>query len=262
MLGGRRLVLDGAGRGPLAARGAPGCRAGPAPELSADRTARSWWPTRASSPATDNQVNLGALQAELACLLKGGLVVPGQPGQAGDRQVVVTLVDGEGHRPLNQSLDPRGDGRLLRDSTCHIETLAHPPDGPAPPLHSLLAGAGTPASGAPPWPPPQSPCQPAKASGPLPLLALSEPTQPAWLGVTVKQPPPVRLPGTLGLVRVGVVVGHGILPPPQKARRPPLGGLMHRAGTPFRHPAARWVGRRQHPDRRPTSLPQSRQCPS
>jgi hypothetical protein len=56
--------------------------------------------------AADDQVTLGALQADLACLRKGGLVIPGQPGQPSDRQVVVTLVDGEGHRPLNQPLDP------------------------------------------------------------------------------------------------------------------------------------------------------------
>jgi hypothetical protein len=91
-------------------------------------------------PAADDQANLDALQADLASLLKGGLVVLGQPGQTGDREVVVTLVDGESHRPLNQPLDPRGDGRLLRESTGHIETLAHPPDGPALRLRSPLVG--------------------------------------------------------------------------------------------------------------------------
>jgi hypothetical protein len=59
------------------------------------------------------------------------------------------------------------------------------------------------------------------------------------------------------------VVGHGILRRPRRRGARPLGGLMHRAGAASRHPAARWgFGRRRAPDQRPTSLPQSRQCPS
>jgi hypothetical protein len=70
------------------------------------------------SPATDDQANLGAPQAHLAGLVEGGLVVLSQPGQASDREVVV-LVDGEGNGPLDQPLDPGGDGRLLKNSTGH-----------------------------------------------------------------------------------------------------------------------------------------------
>ena len=87
---------------------------------------------QAGCPATDNEANLGVLQADLAGLAQGGLVVPGQPGQASDRKLVVTLLDGEGYRPLNQPLDPGWDGRLLGRSSGHMRTLAHPPDGPAP----------------------------------------------------------------------------------------------------------------------------------
>jgi hypothetical protein len=57
-------------------------------------------------PATDNQADLSVPQADLASLVQGGLVVVGQPGQAGDRQVIVTLVDGEGDGPLDQPLNP------------------------------------------------------------------------------------------------------------------------------------------------------------
>ena len=78
----------------------------------------------------DDQVGLGT-QADLAGLVQGGLVVLGQPRQTGDREVVVALLDGEGNGPLDQPCDPQGDGRLLRDSTGHSETLAHP-DGPDP----------------------------------------------------------------------------------------------------------------------------------
>jgi hypothetical protein len=46
------------------------------------------------------------------------------------------------------------------------------------------------------------------------LLAVLEPAQPTGLGVAVKQPPPVRLPSAFGLLRVGVAVRHGNLPPP------------------------------------------------
>ena len=61
-------------------------------------------------PGADDQVNPGAPQADLAGLLQGGLVVLGQPGQAGDREVVVVLVDRQGHGPLDQPLDPGRDG--------------------------------------------------------------------------------------------------------------------------------------------------------
>jgi hypothetical protein len=83
-------------------------------------------------PAADDQVNLGAFQADLAGLLEGDVVVLGQPGQAGDRQVIVALVDGEGEGPLDQPLGLGRDGLLLGKSSGHSETLAHPPDGPAP----------------------------------------------------------------------------------------------------------------------------------
>jgi hypothetical protein len=82
-------------------------------------------------PAADDQVNLGALQADPAGLLEGDVVVLGQPGQTGDRDVVA-LVDGEGDGPLDQPLDPRWDGWVLGQSTGHRRTLAHPPDGPVP----------------------------------------------------------------------------------------------------------------------------------
>jgi hypothetical protein len=83
-------------------------------------------------PAADGQVNLGIPQTDLAGLLKGGMVVLSQPGQAGDREAVVVLVNGEGYGPLDQPLDPRRDGWLLGKSTGHRRTLAHSPDGPAP----------------------------------------------------------------------------------------------------------------------------------
>jgi hypothetical protein len=82
-------------------------------------------------PAPDDQANLGALQADLASLLEGDMVVLGHPGQASDRDVVA-LVDGEGEGPLDQPLDSGRDGWLLGQSTGHRRTLAHPPDGPAP----------------------------------------------------------------------------------------------------------------------------------
>ena len=82
-------------------------------------------------PAAADQTNLGALQADLASLLKGDAVLLGQPGQAGDRKLVVALLDGEGNGPLDQALDPRGDGRL-KGSSGHTLTLDHAPDGPGP----------------------------------------------------------------------------------------------------------------------------------
>ena len=93
-------------------------------------------------PAADDQVNLGVPQADLAGLVQGGLVILGQPGQAGDRQLVVVPVDRQGYGPLDQPPDPRGDGRLLGRSAGHRMTLAHPPDGPAPilPAGSFSAG--------------------------------------------------------------------------------------------------------------------------
>ena len=95
--------------------------------------------------------------------------------------------------------------------------------------------AGAPALSTPPWPPPQSPSQPAQASGPL-LGSISEPAQPARLGITVKQPPPVRLTSIIGLVRVGVVIGHRILPPPLKERRPPAWRLDASGGRRIQAP--------------------------
>ena len=80
--------------------------------------------------APDPKIDLQVAEADIAGLVQGGLIVLGQPRQAGDREVVVALLDGEGNGPLDQPCDPQGDGRLLRDSTGHSETLAHPPDGP------------------------------------------------------------------------------------------------------------------------------------
>lgn len=78
-------------------------------------------------PGADDQVTLGVLQADLAGLLERGMVVLGQPGQAGDCDVVVTLVDGERHGPFNQALDPGRDGRPLGKSTGHGEDPSPPP---------------------------------------------------------------------------------------------------------------------------------------
>jgi hypothetical protein len=44
-------------------------------------------------------------QADLAGLVDGGVVVLGQPGQAGDHEAVVVLVDSQGYGPLGQPLD-------------------------------------------------------------------------------------------------------------------------------------------------------------
>jgi hypothetical protein len=59
------------------------------------------------------------------------MVVLSQPGQAGDREAVVVLVNGEGYGPLDQPLDLGRDGLLLGHSG-HMRTLAYSPDGPAP----------------------------------------------------------------------------------------------------------------------------------
>jgi hypothetical protein len=59
------------------------------------------------------------------------MVVLSQPGQAGDREAVVVLVNGEGYDPLDQPLDLGRDGLLL-GHTGHMRTLAPSPDGPAP----------------------------------------------------------------------------------------------------------------------------------
>jgi hypothetical protein len=83
-------------------------------------------------PAADGQVNLGISQTDLAGLLKGGMIVLSQPGQAGDRDAVVVLVNGEGYGPLDQPLDLGRDGLLLGESSGHMRTLAHSPDSPAP----------------------------------------------------------------------------------------------------------------------------------
>jgi hypothetical protein len=55
------------------------------------------------------------------------MVVLRRPGQSGDREAVVVLVNGEGYGPL----DLGRDGLLLGHSG-HMRTLAHSPDGPAP----------------------------------------------------------------------------------------------------------------------------------
>ena len=52
-------------------------------------------------PATDDQVGLRMLQADLAGLLQGCMVVLGQPRQAGDRKVVVAFLNGEGNGSLD-----------------------------------------------------------------------------------------------------------------------------------------------------------------
>jgi hypothetical protein len=62
------------------------------------------------------------------------MVVLSQPGQAGDREAVVVLVNGENYGPLDQLLDLGRDGLLLGQSSGHMRTLAHSPDGPAPGL--------------------------------------------------------------------------------------------------------------------------------
>jgi len=76
-------------------------------------------------PAADDQVDLGALPADLAGLLEGDAVVLGQPGQAGDRDVVA-LVNGEGEGPLDQPLDLGRDGLLLGKSSSHMRTPRRP----------------------------------------------------------------------------------------------------------------------------------------
>jgi hypothetical protein len=58
----------------------------------------------ARSPDPDPQVDVGVAQADIAGLIQSGLVVVGQPGQAGHGQVVVVLLHGEGHGPLDQPL--------------------------------------------------------------------------------------------------------------------------------------------------------------
>jgi len=85
---------------------------------------------QASSPGPDDKANLEISQADLAGLLKGGLVVLSQPGQAGKREIVVVLVNREGHSPLDQSLDPRRDGRPLGKLTGHSEDPSPSPRQP------------------------------------------------------------------------------------------------------------------------------------
>jgi hypothetical protein len=70
-------------------------------------------------PASAGRVGLGAALADLAGLVEGGLVVVGQPGQAGDGGGGVEVLHREGHGPLDQPLNPSGDGRLLGKSTGH-----------------------------------------------------------------------------------------------------------------------------------------------
>jgi hypothetical protein len=60
-------------------------------------------------PAADGQVNVGVAKADVARLVEGDLVVAGEPGQAGDG-VVVELLHGEGHGPLDQPLHPCAAG--------------------------------------------------------------------------------------------------------------------------------------------------------
>jgi hypothetical protein len=58
-------------------------------------------------PAADPQVDVGVAETHITGLVEGGLVVVGQPGQAGHSPVVVVLLHGEGHGSLDQPLDPR-----------------------------------------------------------------------------------------------------------------------------------------------------------
>jgi hypothetical protein len=81
-------------------------------------------------PGADDQATLGVRQADLTRRLKGGMVVAGQPGQAGHRDVVVAFVDGKAHGPLHQPLNPRRDRRPLRKDTVHSEDPSPPPRRP------------------------------------------------------------------------------------------------------------------------------------
>jgi hypothetical protein len=54
----------------------------------------------------DAQVDVGVAQTDSTGLVQGRLVVAGQPGQAGHGHIIVILLHGEGHGPLDQPLHP------------------------------------------------------------------------------------------------------------------------------------------------------------
>ena len=85
-------------------------------------------------PSPDDQADLGMSQADLAGLRKDGLVVLGQPGQAGNREVVVALVDGQSDGPLDQPLDPGRDGCPPGKLTGHSEDPSPSPRQPDAPI--------------------------------------------------------------------------------------------------------------------------------
>ena len=72
---------------------------------------------------------------------------------------------------------------------------------PSPPQdrddRQMPAGAPVASARSAPHKPPKPPPQPAPPGDLLAPLAVPEPAQPARLGVAIKQPPPVRLIGTL-----------------------------------------------------------------
>jgi hypothetical protein len=65
---------------------------------------------QADGTAADGQIELGVAEADVAGLVEGGVVALGEPGQPGERSVVVRL-DREGHDPLHQALHA-GSGLL------------------------------------------------------------------------------------------------------------------------------------------------------
>ena len=75
------------------------------------------------APATDPQVDIGVAETDIAGLVQGGLVVVGQPGQAGHGQVVVILLDRVGRGPARPAAPPAGSGRRGRRGDDMPETL-------------------------------------------------------------------------------------------------------------------------------------------
>jgi hypothetical protein len=79
----------------------------------------------ADGPPADIQGALGAGQAGINRRVQGGVVAPGQEGQAGRGQVLMGFGEGEADRPFGQSLDAgharddsqrgRGDNPQLQD---------------------------------------------------------------------------------------------------------------------------------------------------
>jgi hypothetical protein len=84
-------------------------------------------------PVPDPQVDVGVAEAAIAGLIQGGLVVVGKPGQASHSQVVVVLLNGVSHSPLDQPLHARA----------HVGRWGRRRDDMP----------GTPAGGADRWPP-------------------------------------------------------------------------------------------------------------